>query len=427
MTTLVNALTARGLSTKDNLGATTNPSVSNDSSQGYVVGSLWFNQAKGRAFVARSVGVGAAVWVSLAVNTNPAYVLDRWHNAGGEFGSVALGPSGLNGRITFYPHFIRERTTITALGVRVAATNAGNVQAAIYANDFTTMRPTGAALASTASMSTASAANVSADVNITLEPGLYWFGTNIDNAVATLIGYSGAAGMVSSLIGSDTQAGALGNQTAFSCLQVTQAFGTWPTVTAATFTPVTGQVTPIVQYKIGAVVVSSRTIFAPNPALDTDDIANYRFNFRAICTLAQDIGTEFRITMVPGLSSTLTLTHVAAGKWAGDLSAPNVAGAFVETLFGGVSGFVGATTSQVSDWTPVGSSLAGMVAGDKLVVSFRTGSFGAASLRYQGAPTNAITWYQSDDPDVLWNQANVSGLGFNDTTLIWGVGLIETR
>lgn len=426
MTTLVNALTARGLSIKDNLVATSNPGATNDSSQGYVVGSMWVNTSKGRAFIARSVGVGVAVWVSLAVNTNPAYILNRWYNAGGELGQVAVGPSGLNGRITFYPHFIRERTTITALGVRVSTTNAGNVQAAIYANDYTTMRPTGGALASTASMSTASAASVSAVVNITLDPGLYWFGTNIDNAVATLMGYSGAAGMVSSLIGSDTQSGALASLVAASCLQVTQAFGTWPTVTAATFIPIAGQATPIVQYQIGAPAITSTTVFAANPPLDTDDTGNVRFNFRAICTLAQNMGNEFRITIVPGVTSTLTVSHVAAGKYAGDPAVPNTVAPLVETLFAGVAGFASKTVSQVSDWTAVGS-LAGMLAGDKLLVSFTTGPSGQASLRYQAAPTNSTTWYQSDTPDLLWNVQDVAGLGYNDTVPIWGVGSVETR
>lgn len=423
MTTLTNAFNARGLSLKDNLSAVVNPSSSNDSTQGYQNGSIWMNVAKGRAFIARSVTVGAAVWVSLAVNTNPAYVLDRWHNAGGEFGQVAMGPSGLNGRITFYPHFIRERTTINTLGVRVGVTNAGNVQAAIYANNYTTMRPTGSALAYTASMSTASAANVSAAINLTLDPGLYWFGTNIDNAVATLIGYSSAAGAVSSLIGSDTQAGALGNLTAFSCLQVVQAFGSWPNVTAATFIPVTGQVTPIVQYKIGVPTAVETAIFTANPALDTDDTGNIRFNFRVACTLAQDLGSEFRITLVPGSISTLTVPHAAAGRYSGDPN-PNSSVPFIELLFSGVAGFTSQTTPQVSDWTPAGA-LAGMVAGDRLLVSFTTGSFGQASLRYQAAPTNSLTWFQSDDDVVLWDDTTVTS--FTSTAANFGVGLIETR
>jgi len=46
-----------------NLTATTNPGVSNDNTEGYTVGSSWFNVASGRIFDAVDVSTGAAVWV----------------------------------------------------------------------------------------------------------------------------------------------------------------------------------------------------------------------------------------------------------------------------------------------------------------------------------------------------------------------------
>lgn len=47
----------------DNLSATADPTASNDSAQGYSVGSRWFNQATGDVFVCTDPGAGAAVWV----------------------------------------------------------------------------------------------------------------------------------------------------------------------------------------------------------------------------------------------------------------------------------------------------------------------------------------------------------------------------
>lgn len=48
---------------RGNFGATTDPTVNNDSSAGYGIGSLWINVSTSRVFLATSVAVGAAVWV----------------------------------------------------------------------------------------------------------------------------------------------------------------------------------------------------------------------------------------------------------------------------------------------------------------------------------------------------------------------------
>lgn len=45
-----------------NLGASTDPTVSDDSLDGYEVGSRWFNTTAQTAWVALSVSIGAAVW-----------------------------------------------------------------------------------------------------------------------------------------------------------------------------------------------------------------------------------------------------------------------------------------------------------------------------------------------------------------------------
>ena len=46
----------------NNLAATTDPGVTNDSSQGYEVGSQWVNKTAGRSLVCMSNTAGAAVW-----------------------------------------------------------------------------------------------------------------------------------------------------------------------------------------------------------------------------------------------------------------------------------------------------------------------------------------------------------------------------
>lgn len=51
------------LALTNNLSATTDPGVTNDSSQGYSTGSQWINATGGRSWLCLSAAVGAAVWV----------------------------------------------------------------------------------------------------------------------------------------------------------------------------------------------------------------------------------------------------------------------------------------------------------------------------------------------------------------------------
>lgn len=182
----------------------------------------------------------------------PGYLVGNWYNTG-NFGALNAGTAALNGKIVFYPAFIYQKITINALGVRVGTGSAGNAQAAVYANNPATMRPTGSALASTASMSTASAAGVNAVVSVQLTPGLYWFGTNIDNATATLISFSPGGAQMQSIIGSTTQATELGNQVALASVSTPVTFGTWGDVSGATFTESNGNANPVVQLKVGSI------------------------------------------------------------------------------------------------------------------------------------------------------------------------------
>ncbi len=429
MTTLNNALASRGKSIKDNLAASVDPTAANDVSQGYQVGSIWMNASKGRVFIARSVAAAAAVWVTISPGNHPGYVNDRWYNAIEGFNAqMTLAAVALNGKITFYPAYIRERITVSALGVRIGTTATGNVQAAVYRNNPVTMRPTGTPVASTTSMSTASAVNVNAAVNVVLEPGLYWFGTNIDNATGRLIGYNSASQALGNLIGGAAQSDVLAGQVGLSCLQVTQTFGTWPDATAATFTPVTGTAVPVVQYKVGGASVAA-ALFTATPALDANDTGNYGFSFRILIPLTGTVGTQIRATIRPGTDpgTGLTVTHASFGKWAGSIYS-SVTDTPIELKFGGASGFVNATTPQTSDWADLGALSFGP--SDKMVVIYDViggGGPTVAAQRYNNANTGVTTYFK----DIIsWNVANVESpnLGFNDIpNMNYCIDSVETR
>lgn len=48
------------------LTATTNPTASNDGTQGYTVGSLWFNVTDSLLYICKSSATGAAVWLQVS-------------------------------------------------------------------------------------------------------------------------------------------------------------------------------------------------------------------------------------------------------------------------------------------------------------------------------------------------------------------------
>jgi hypothetical protein len=130
---------------------------------------------------------------------------------------------------------VREPITIDALAVRISTLAAtGNFQIALYAVDTTTMMPTGAALYSSASQSTASATTVAiTGLSIALSTAQdIAFCVNNDTNAATAVYYSFHQlnlGQIST-IGSSTAASALSVMTG---LTKAHTFGTWPTLTGS--------------------------------------------------------------------------------------------------------------------------------------------------------------------------------------------------
>jgi hypothetical protein len=225
---------APGLQT--NLNAAADPSVNNDATQGYAIGSLWQNANTGRVFIARNVSTGAAVWNALELVDHPGYIANNWYVAA-PYQVTSTSASSVANSIRLYPGYVKERLTINNLGGRVIGNAAGNLQLAIYANNPATMRPTGNALASTASMSTAVAGTVSSAASVQLEAGLYWFAANTDTAALTFTCLNTTtSGPMGFLVGSATQANVLGGGSgSLTSLFVAQTFGTWPSLTAASF------------------------------------------------------------------------------------------------------------------------------------------------------------------------------------------------
>jgi len=138
---------------------------------------------------------------------------------------------------------LTKSITIQTLGARVNSNvAASNMQLALYATNYTTGRPTGNALANTASISGAVVGLVSANPvggNFTLSAGIYWMAVNADTA--GVIYQVAQPTTAINLIGEATQSSISSATTVVAyALEVSQTFGTWPDLTNASFTVRTG-------------------------------------------------------------------------------------------------------------------------------------------------------------------------------------------
>lgn len=200
---------------------------------------------------------GIKIWIKswLSHQTmQPGYVSGRYYIPFHGASNAGASPSANSLRLI--PFVVQQSVTISDLATRVNTLSAGgNVQFAVYASNASTLRPTGNALASTASISTAATGAVTGALsgNITLTPGLqYWLASNCDNGTAVFasLGASGTYGAV--MIGSSTLVNVFpaGGQ-CLGGLFVAQTFGTWPDLTSGSFTDGTNPPTiPIAAFKV---------------------------------------------------------------------------------------------------------------------------------------------------------------------------------
>jgi hypothetical protein len=126
------------------------------------------------------------------------------------------------------PFYLHDRVAVATLTARVTTSAAGNFQIYVYAEDATSGQPTGAPIASTAAISTASAAMLESAVSHTFEPGKYWAGAICDNATAVFAGPASNMTGFSQLAGQALLANAI---TATLGYTVAATYGSPPTLT----------------------------------------------------------------------------------------------------------------------------------------------------------------------------------------------------
>jgi hypothetical protein len=127
---------------KPNLGASSNPTTGDDGTQGYEIGSLWYNQSTDKLYIAESVSTGAAVW-TLVNPTAPVTSVNS------QTGAVSLTTDNVGEGVTnLYFTPTRAKTAAVADSITDGVTDIAPSQNAVYdalalkasASDVTTLQ-----------------------------------------------------------------------------------------------------------------------------------------------------------------------------------------------------------------------------------------------------------------------------------------------
>lgn len=181
------------------------------------------------------------------------YVASRYY--GLPFYSYTGTATPTASRAAMIPFFVLQKVTISTIDIRTAAGATGNWQAAIYASDAATCRPTGTPLAQSSASASTAGTNTNVDSaftsNVQLLPGvLYWLGFNTDTSTPTYSSMSSVLGGPQ-LLGSTTNTETLG--AGLLGLWVSQTLGTWPDMTSQSFTALSASSVPGMTFKVASV------------------------------------------------------------------------------------------------------------------------------------------------------------------------------
>jgi hypothetical protein len=228
------------------------PTINSDSGAGFSVGSLWLNTTNGRTWIAQSVSSGAAVWTEYQTTVHPGYRSAYWYWQV-QGATLANTTSATTVGTVFYaPIFFSSKVVVTDVGVFIS-TLGSHAAFGFFANDYATMRPTGAVLCTTGSQDVSGTGLK--DFSISSCPtmiGLYWVGVQVDNNAVRWPSFSTGQTYNAWLAGSATQAN-IQNAVGSASFQMEQTGATFPTFPSAVPASVTEETTlrgPIIQFKV---------------------------------------------------------------------------------------------------------------------------------------------------------------------------------
>ena len=238
---------------------TTNPGVSNDTTQGYSVGSRWVNTTTGQFFSCYDVTTGAAVWAAMDTADHPGYISGGSYILAPQSATAAIVPTG-NTLAYFSPFFVKSRVTVNQMGMRVTTAGsttpvASAVKFAIYANNTATTRPTGAPLAFNNTGSATSNANTNIRQTVlnatpaqaVLVPGvMYWAASKHTGTTLPFVTMVGASSTINAILLGLT---ILSSTSQYVSVTAPHDYGVgWPDASTLTFSPENGSTsTPLLE------------------------------------------------------------------------------------------------------------------------------------------------------------------------------------
>ncbi len=230
-------------SIKDNIAASTDPSAANDITEGYAIGSEWYNTLTGQMWKAISVASAAAQWIRLA--PAPSWPSGCYrppiHIYAVNDGQVAAN------KLTMMPFMIHRRVAIDRVALWLVTGQAGGeMRLGLYRTDAFTEMP-GALFADAGTIDLSGAASLkTVTVSWSLVPGQYWLAA-LNKTAGTLPTVRRAGGAIlGHVLGSDGNEIAGAN--AWRYLEAAQAYGSLP-ATAPAMTPSTGSDGPVLMLR----------------------------------------------------------------------------------------------------------------------------------------------------------------------------------
>jgi hypothetical protein len=231
-----------GVLLTQSVSSTSNPTTSNDNTQGFAAGWVWINSNTGRMFVCRSAATSAAVWVLVGGGSIlPEPVAGNWIQPYGMNNTVAGNAIGSTTIISLCPFVLHERCTISQLGVKIITVGSTNSQLGLYNASASTHMPTTNIDHTGNIVNTAvGAASGAMGGNQQLEAGLYWFAVEQNDVTIAYQAPALAASFFAQVVGNATLSNLIGanaNTNTSACVSATIAsYGTWGDLTNATFT-----------------------------------------------------------------------------------------------------------------------------------------------------------------------------------------------
>jgi hypothetical protein len=173
----------------DNLSATADPAVGDDSADGFHIGSIWLRSDTGEMWKCLDPAAGAAVWVRMAEGFG-APQMPYYTNTNNYLTtpSGAVGNSAISAdRLFMMPVWVPKRRAFTTLATVVAGAGAGGTVArlGLYNANQDTAKPTTLIEEGASTIAVDSTGTKTATIAQTLNAGLYYLAM-VSNGAPTM-------------------------------------------------------------------------------------------------------------------------------------------------------------------------------------------------------------------------------------------------